>query len=69
MYNTMFETGEYFVRIQNKGGHLKVTIWNNKGNKLMSDILGPDPASQFWNKVESLTNQNLVADLKKRTKS
>ena len=28
--NTMFESGEYFVRIQNKGGHLKITIWDSR---------------------------------------
>lgn len=64
--NTMFESGEYFVRIQNKGGHLKVTIWDSRGDKLLSDFLGPDPASQFWTRVESLTDANVVADLKKR---
>lgn len=64
--NTMFETGEYFVRVQNKGGHRKITIWDNKGDKLFSDFLGPDPALQFWNRVEALTGQEVVLDVKKR---
>lgn len=67
--STMFESGTYFVRIQNKGGHLKITIWDSRGDKLLSDFLGPDPASQFWNKVESLTDSDVVADLKKRVVS
>jgi len=67
--STMFESGEYFVRIKNKSGHLKITIWDNRGEKLLSDFFGPDPASQFWSKVESLTNEHVVADLKQRIMS
>lgn len=67
--NTMFESGDYFVRIQNKGGHLKITIWDSRGDKLFSDILGPDPALQFWNRVESLTNEDVVAHIQKRVVS
>lgn len=66
MMNVMFDSSDYFVRIKNKGGHLKITIWNNAGDKLLSDFLGPDPAAQFWTTVESLTNAQVVADLKKR---
>ncbi|HHU61449.1 MAG: hypothetical protein QM401_11185 [Bacillota bacterium] len=64
--STMFESSNYFVRIKNKSGHLKITIWNNSGDKLLSDFLGPDPASQFWNKVESLTDDILIKDLKEK---
>ena len=64
--NIMFESGRYFVRIRNKGGHLKIPIWDSAGDKLLSDFLGPDPASQFWSKVESLTDSQVVVDLKKR---
>ncbi len=67
--NTMFESGQYFVRIKNKGGHLKITIWDNTGDKLLSDFFGPDPAAQFWNKIESLTDSDVVADLKQRVLS
>ena len=65
----MFESGDYFVRIQNKGGHQKIAIWDRKGDKLLSDFLGPDPASQFWNKVESLADSSVVADIKTRVGS
>ena len=61
LMNTMFECGQFFVRIQNKSGLLKVTIWNSKGDKVFSDVLGPEPAVQFWNQVESLTD-NATAD-------
>lgn len=64
--NTMFESGKYFVRIKNKGGHLKITIWDHTGDKLLSDFLGPDPAAQFWKTVESLTDGQVVEDLKKK---
>lgn len=64
--NIMFESSDYFVRIQDKGGHLKITIWNNSGDKLLSDFLGPDPAAQFWTKVQSLTDDKVVEDLKKQ---
>ncbi len=64
--STMFESSNYFVRIKNKSGHHKITIWNNSGDKLLSDFLGPDPASQFWNKVESLTDDILIKDLKEK---
>lgn len=64
--NIMFDSGDYFVRIKNKGGHQKITIWNNSGDKLLSDFLGPDPADQFWTTVESLTEAKVVEDLKKR---
>jgi len=67
--NTMFESGTYFVRVKNKGGHQKITIWNSKGDKLLSDFLGPDPALQFWNRIEALTDTEVVADLKKRVGS
>lgn len=62
--NIMFESSKFFVRIQNKGGHQKLTIWNNSGDKLLSDFLGPDPAAQFWTSVESLTDSQVVADIK-----
>lgn len=62
--NIMFESSKYFVRIKNKGGHLKITIWDNTGEKLLSDFLGPDPAAQFWNSIESLTDSQVVQDLK-----
>lgn len=65
--NTMFKSGNYFARIQNKGGHLKITIWDNKGDKLFSDFLGPDPAVQFWNGVESLTNSQVADEIKNKT--
>lgn len=64
--NVMFESSDFFVRIKNKGGHLKITIWDNAGDKLLSDFLGPDPAAQFWTTVESLTDNQVVDELKKR---
>ncbi|NMB02193.1 MAG: hypothetical protein GX971_11875 [Firmicutes bacterium] len=67
--NIMFESGNYFVRIKNKGGHQKITIWDNKGDKLFSDFLGPDPAVQFWNAVESLTDSQVVSDIKEKTRA
>ncbi len=66
--NIMFDSSDYFVRIRNKGGHLKVTIWNNSGDKLLSDFLGPDPTAQFWNSVEKLTNSTVVEDIKKHSR-
>lgn len=65
----MFESSKYFVRIKNKGGHLKITIWDNTGDKLLSDFLGPDPAAQFWNNVESLTDDVLIKELKAKIDS
>lgn len=62
--NTMFECGQYFVRLQDKGGHQKITIWNQRGDKIFSHILGPDPAVQFWNEVESLTDSDVAAKIK-----
>ncbi|WP_461365663.1 hypothetical protein [Candidatus Darwinibacter acetoxidans] len=62
--NTMFESGQFFVRIQHKSGRLKITIWNNRGDKIFSDILGPDPAVQFWNAVENLTDSAVAAEIR-----
>lgn len=67
--STMFESGEYFVRIQDKGGHRKIAIWDRKGDKLLSDFLGPDPTSQFWMRVESLTDSEVASDIKTRVGS
>lgn len=67
--NIMFDSGNYFVRIQNKGGHQKITIWDSKGDKLFSDFLGPDPAVQFWNKIESLADSQVVLDIKEKTQT
>ncbi len=64
--NTMFECGQFFVRIQNKSGRLKITIWNNRGDKIFSDILGPEPALQFWNAVENLTDSAVASEIRKR---
>lgn len=63
--NIMFDSGSFFVRIKSKGAQTKITIWNNSGDKLLSDFLGPDPAAQFWDKIESLTETQVVEDLKK----
>ncbi|HPT82959.1 MAG TPA: hypothetical protein PLM25_03650, partial [Limnochordia bacterium] len=53
-------------RIQNKSGRLKITIWNNRGDKIFSDILGPEPALQFWNAVENLTDSAVASEIRKR---
>ncbi|HHT43698.1 MAG TPA: hypothetical protein GX014_09920 [Firmicutes bacterium] len=66
--NVMFESGQFFVRIQNKGGYPKITIWNSRGDKIFSDIPGPDPALQFWNTVESLTDSTVTAQIREQAR-
>lgn len=64
--NIMFESNQFFVRIKSKVGQQKITIWDNTGEKILSDMLGPDPAAQFWNSIENMTNNQVVEDIKKK---
>ncbi|MGI6150070.1 MAG: hypothetical protein GX195_07570 [Firmicutes bacterium] len=63
---TMFQAADWFVRIRHKGGHVKITIWDRYGDKLFSDVLGPEPHTKFWNAIAKITSQEVVQAIQEK---
>lgn len=63
---TMFKASEWFVRIRNKGGQVKITIWDKHGDKLFSDFFGPDPTAKFWSSIAKMTSEDVVEAIQRK---
>lgn len=61
--NTMFQVGDYFVRLRDKGDRPKLTVWNNAGTKIVSEfITAAAPGS--WDQIEKLTSTEVVEQVR-----
>jgi hypothetical protein len=55
----MFKAGEFFVRLYFQGERPELTIWNQKGTKIISEFISSTtPAS--WAQIAKLTSQDVV---------
>jgi len=57
--STMFKAGDFFVRLRDQGDRPKLTIWNSRGTKIVSEFIGSATES-FWAKIAELTSQEVV---------
>ena len=56
--STMFKAGDFFVRLRVQG-RPKLTVWNTKGTKIVSEFISSATES-FWTKIAELTSQEVV---------
>ena len=56
--STMFKAGDFFVRLRS-GDRPKLTVWNTKGTKIVSEFISSATES-FWTKIAELTSQEVV---------
>ncbi len=64
--NTMFQVDDFFVRIRDKGGRMKLTVWNGHGNKIISEFITTDHSGNFWNLIENHSSESVVNAVKER---
>ncbi|HHT42305.1 MAG TPA: hypothetical protein GX014_02785 [Firmicutes bacterium] len=57
--STMFKAGDFFVRLRVQGDRPKLTVWNTKGTKIVSEFISSATES-FWTKIAELTSQEVV---------
>lgn len=57
--STMFKAGEFFVRLRAQGERPKLTVWNQKGTKIISEFIN-SPTPTFWVQIAKLTSQDVV---------
>ncbi len=60
--NTMFKSGDFFVRLRAQGERPKLTIWNDSGTKIVSEFIN-STAPNFWNQMAKATSQEVVDDI------
>lgn len=64
--NTMFQVEDFFVRISDKGQSLKLAVWNDEGQKLLSELISTDHSGKFWNLVANQTSDSVAEAVKQR---
>ncbi len=62
----MFRQDAYFVRIRERGDRMELTIWNQAGTKILSELIATDPGGNFWNLIEAHTSESLVKTVQER---
>lgn len=66
MNNVMYSVEEYFVRIREDGGKLKVTVWNSVGDKIVSDYVSAASLDKVWDNIGKASSEAVVESIKKR---
>ncbi|HHT73178.1 MAG TPA: hypothetical protein GX008_05640 [Firmicutes bacterium] len=61
--NTMFQVGDFFVRLRDKGDRPKLTVWNRAGSKIVSEFINIATPS-FWEQIEQLTSAEVVEQVR-----
>jgi hypothetical protein len=61
--NTMFQVGDFFVRLRDKGDRPKLTVWNKAGTKLVSEFINTATPSS-WEQIERLTSTEVVEQVR-----
>ena len=57
--STIFKDGDFLVRLRVHGDRHKLTVWNTKGTKIVSEFISSATES-FWTKIAELTSQEVV---------
>jgi len=61
--NTMFQVGDFFVRVRDKGDRPKLTVWNKAGTKIVSEFINTATPG-LWEQIEQLTSSEVVEQVR-----
>ncbi len=63
--NTMYQVDDFFVRIQEDSSRrLKLTVWNNFGEKLVSDYISAASLDNVWDNIAENSSDSVVESVK-----
>ncbi len=63
--NIMYQVEEFFVRLQEDSSRkLKVTVWNNLGEKLVSDYVSAASQDKVWQGIAKNSSVVVVESVK-----
>lgn len=62
--NVMFQVENYFVRVRDKAGRLKLTVWDNAGTKIVSEFVSAGSLPNLWEHVGKVSSQEVVDKVK-----
>lgn len=63
--NTMYQVEDFFVRIQaDSSRRLKLTVWNNFGEKLVSDYISAASLDNVWHNIAENSSESVVESIK-----
>ncbi|NLM24726.1 MAG: hypothetical protein GX208_01225 [Firmicutes bacterium] len=66
--NVMYSVEDFFVRIRQDAGKLKVTVWNSVGDKVVSDYVSAASLDKVWNNISKASSEAVVESIKERMK-
>ena len=64
--NVMFEAANYFIRIREDRGRLKLTVWSQTGDKVVSEYVSAASLDNVWQNIATLSSSDVVQLVKKR---
>lgn len=62
--NTMFQVNEFFIRMREKAGRVKLTVWNNQGTKLLSELVSLGSLDTVWEQIAKESSAEVVQKVK-----
>jgi hypothetical protein len=63
--NVMYQLDDYFVRIrEDSSGRLKLTVWNQYGDKVVSDYISAATSDYVWTSIAKNSSESVVENVK-----
>ena len=61
--NLMYQLDQFFVRLrQDASGRLKLTVWNQSGEKIVSDYISAASSEHVWTSIAKACSEAVVED-------
>ncbi|MDI9418741.1 MAG: hypothetical protein GX228_10565 [Firmicutes bacterium] len=65
--NIMYKMDDYFIRIrEDSSGRLKLTVWNQYGDKVVSDYISAASSDYVWTSIARSSSESVVENVKCR---
>ena len=64
--NMMFQANDFFVRIREDSGRLKLTVWSKVGEKLVSEYISAASLENVWQNIASQSSAEVVDVVKEQ---
>lgn len=65
--NLMYQMEDYFIRIrQDSSGRLKLTVWNQAGDKIISDYVSAASLDNVWANITKNSSERVVESVKRK---